>query len=81
MEHLLSLYFQRVNMTYEAYNRVKPHRDALPADVDLTFYEFNTHTSHGDAPAGDFALLTPSLAQGIALANYSLVNDAHNETR
>jgi|GEM_PF-3370629 len=62
------------NMTYEAYNRVKPHRDALPADVDLAFYEYNTHTSHGDAPAGDFALLTPSLAQGIGLANYSLVN-------
>ncbi len=65
-------------MLYEVPNRVySSHME----DIEFCFYEFNTHTSHGDAPPEDFALLTPSLAQGIGIANYSLLNLKENHVR
>ncbi len=72
-------------MLYDALDpngRVGLHRSQMEG-IDFSFYEVNVHTtpSNGDAPAEDFALLTPSLAQGIGVANYSLLNLKEHSVR
>ncbi len=62
-------------MVFEVFsdNYMGIHKEQMK-EIEFAFYEYNVATHHGDASRGDFNLLNPSLAQGIGLANYSLLN-------